>query len=140
MASMKSGKEQLLSCGYCSISKERWLWGEGQEHRVGWLLGWGAGWFPGDLCTYNVNADRGHCQHRCISSSALSPSLSAVALIVSQSVCSCSSRESVSACNCVGESVLACYTCECKRFPVAAVGVNHSTVPLDVFPSGELQY
>lgn len=67
-------------------------------------------------------------------------SLSAVALIVSQSVCSCSSRESVSACNYVGESVLACYTCECKRFPVAVVGVSHSTVPLDVFSSRELQY
>lgn len=70
----------------------------------------------------------------------VSLSLSAVALVVSQSVCSCSSCESVSACNYVGESVLACYTFECKRFPVAVVGVNHSTVPLDVFLSSEMQY
>lgn len=47
----------------------------------------------------------------------VSPSLSAVALIVSQSVCSCSSCESVSACNYVGESVLACYTMSANGFP-----------------------
>lgn len=47
----------------------------------------------------------------------VSLSLSAVALIVSQSVCSCSSCESVSACNYVGESVLACYTMSANGFP-----------------------
>lgn len=47
----------------------------------------------------------------------VSLSLSAVALIVSQSVCSCSSCESVSACNYVGESVLACYTLSANGFP-----------------------
>lgn len=46
----------------------------------------------------------------------VSLSLSAVALIVSQSVCSCSSCESVSACNYVGESVLACYTSSANGF------------------------
>jgi len=46
----------------------------------------------------------------------VSLSLSAVALIVSQSVCSCSSCESVSACNYVGESVLACYTLSANGF------------------------
>ena len=47
----------------------------------------------------------------------VSLSLSAVALVVSQSICSCSSCVSVSACNYVGESVLACYTLSANGFP-----------------------
>lgn len=57
----------------------------------------------------------GDCQH--VVFPVVLVSLSAVALIVSQSVCSCSSCESVSACNYVGESVLACYVLSANGFP-----------------------
>lgn len=104
---------------------ERWLWGEGQKHQqknprgaqcaVFALL---AG-FPELGVSVELQAHRiGDIVSTVVFPVVIvSPSLSAVALIVSQSVCSCSSCESVSACNYVGESVLACYTMSANGFP-----------------------
>lgn len=107
--------------GIVPPARGRWLWGEGQKCQqkiaglgVQCLHCWPV--FQRLVCTWNCRAVN-TVSTVVFPVVIVSLGLSAVALIVSQSVCSCSSCESVSACNYVGESVLACYTMSANGFP-----------------------
>lgn len=108
--------------GIVPSAKERWLWGEGQKRqqkktRRAWCTVFALLASVPEVGVYMELQTVGIGSTVVFPVVIVSLSLSAVALIVSQSVCSCSSCESVSACNYVGESVLACYTMSANGFP-----------------------